>query len=85
MRRRRTLPGAQPAILSLDSGLQLERSVAQGARLLTLEPRAYYVYIPYRDQSALPVFDSGLPDPNFVALFRANRYAGYDRLETRTT
>lgn len=67
-------------ILSLDSGLQLERSVAQGARLVTLEPRAYYVYIPYRDQSALPVFDSGLPDPNFVALFRANRYAGFDRL-----
>jgi len=67
-------------ILSLDSGLQLERLVAGGARLLTLEPRAYYVYIPYRDQSALPVFDSGLPDPNFVALFRPNRYAGFDRL-----
>ncbi|HMI36301.1 MAG TPA: LPS-assembly protein LptD, partial [Steroidobacteraceae bacterium] len=67
-------------ILSLDSGLRLERIAADGARLLTLEPRAYYVYIPYRDQSALPVFDSGLPDPNFVALFRPNRYAGYDRL-----
>jgi LPS-assembly protein len=67
-------------ILSLDSGLRLERIAAGGARLLTLEPRAYYVYIPYRDQSALPVFDSGLPDPNFVALFRPNRYAGYDRL-----
>jgi LPS-assembly protein len=73
-------PARSLPILSLDSGLQLERSVAQGARLVTLEPRAYYVYIPYRDQTALPVFDSGLPDPNIVALFRANRYAGYDRL-----
>ena len=73
-------PARSLPILSLDSGLRLERGVAQGARLVTLEPRAYYVYIPYRDQSALPVFDSGLPDPNFVALFRANRYTGYDRL-----
>jgi LPS-assembly protein len=73
-------PSRSLPILSLDSGLRLERFVADGARLLTLEPRAYYVYIPYRDQSALPVFDSGLPDPNFVALFRPNRYAGYDRL-----
>jgi LPS-assembly protein len=75
-----TTPSRSLPILSLDSGLQLERTSANGARLVTLEPRAYYVYIPYRDQSALPLFDSGLPDPNFVALFRANRYSGFDRL-----
>ena len=69
----RTLP-----VLTIDSGVQLERSDAR--RLVTLEPRLYYVYIPYRDQSALPDFDSGLPDPNFVSLFRANRYTGLDRI-----
>jgi LPS-assembly protein len=69
----RTLP-----VLTIDSGVQLERSDAR--RLVTLEPRLYYVYIPYRDQSMLPAFDSGLPDPNFVSLFRANRYTGLDRI-----
>jgi LPS-assembly protein len=69
----RTLP-----IISIDSGMQFERSDAY--RVITLEPRLYYVYIPYRDQSQLPDFDAGLPDPNFVSLFRANRYAGLDRI-----
>ncbi|MFM2287167.1 MAG: hypothetical protein RL684_310, partial [Pseudomonadota bacterium] len=65
-------------IITVDSGMQFERTDTR--RLITLEPRLYYVYIPYRDQSALPVFDSGLPDPNFVSLFRANRYSGLDRI-----
>ncbi len=65
-------------VLTIDSAMQLERSDAR--RLVTLEPRLYYVYIPYRDQSSLPDFDSGLPDPNFVSLFRANRYTGLDRI-----
>jgi LPS-assembly protein len=65
-------------ILSLDSGMQFERNDA--ARVVTLEPRLYFVYIPYRDQQQLPVFDAGLPDPNYVSLFRANRYAGLDRI-----
>jgi len=66
---------------TFDAGLQLEKSVGtDGSRQLTLEPRLLYVNIPYRDQSALPVFDSGIPDPNFVSLFRTNRYVGGDRL-----
>jgi LPS-assembly protein len=74
-------PSRSLPILSLDSALELERTSGRAEeRLVTLEPRIQYVYIPYRDQSALPVFDSGLPDPNFVALFRANRYAGLDRI-----
>jgi LPS-assembly protein len=74
-------PSRSLPILTLDSAVQLERySGSGGARLVTLEPRINYVYIPYRDQSMLPVFDSGLPDPNFVSLFRANRYSGFDRI-----
>ncbi len=46
----------------------------------TLEPRLYYVYIPYRDQSKIPVFDSGLADFNFAQVFTENRYSGYDRI-----
>jgi len=67
--------------LSLDTGLVLERAAgSKGDRLQTLEPRALFLYVPYRDQDELPVFDSGLPDLNLVQLFRTNRYVGADRI-----
>ena len=46
----------------------------------TLEPRVVYTYVPYRDQSTLPVFDTGLPDLNLIQLFRTERYVGGDRI-----
>ncbi|NJO12866.1 MAG: LPS-assembly protein LptD [Gammaproteobacteria bacterium] len=36
--------------------------------------------MPFREQTDLPVFDTGLPDLNLVQLFRRNRYVGADRL-----
>ena len=39
-----------------------------------------YVYIPYRNQSRLPVFDSATPDLNTIELFRPNRFVGIDRI-----
>ena len=73
----RTLP-----IFSIDSGVVLERDTSMFGRSLTqtLEPRLFYSYIPFRDQSRLPVFDSALPDPNFVTLFQENLYSGNDRI-----
>lgn len=72
----RTLP-----ILSLDGGLQFERSSgSRGQRRMTLEPRLMYLYVPYRDQSQLPVFDTAEPDLNWIELFRTNRYSGIDRI-----
>ncbi len=72
----RSLPFA-----SLDAGLVFERTAgSHGQRRMTLEPRALYLYTPYRDQSQLPLFDTGLPDLNLVQLFRANRYVGADRV-----
>jgi LPS-assembly protein len=82
-----TLPGAPTSLsrtlplASVDSGLVFEReSGSQGQRTLTLEPRVQYLYVPYRDQNALPVFDTALPDLNPVQLFRINRYVGADRV-----
>ena len=67
--------------LSAETGLVLEREAGSGGtRLQTLEPRALFLYVPYRDQDDLPVFDSGLPDLNLVQLFRTNRYVGPDRV-----
>lgn len=74
-------PGRTVPILSLDGGLQFERdSGRRGQRRMTLEPRLMYLYVPYRNQSDLPVFDTAEPDLNWVELFRTNRYVGTDRI-----
>jgi LPS-assembly protein len=67
--------------VSLDSGLVFER----GARLFgesltqTLEPRLFYVYVPYRNQDHIPLFDTTLADFNYPQLFTENRFIGGDR------
>jgi LPS-assembly protein len=68
-------------VASLDSGFFLERDFNfRGSRYLqTLEPRAYYVYAPYRDQSDLPVFDTAPLDLSFAQIFTENQFIGGDR------
>ena len=65
--------------LGVEGGLRFER-VTEGGSLQTLEPRAYYLYVPFRDQDALPLFDAGEPDFDFTQLFARNRYSGEDRV-----
>lgn len=69
-------------ILSLDGGLFLERTARYFGHdfLQTLEPRAYYVYIPYKNQAGLPVFDTALRDLSLDQLFSENQYSGVDRV-----
>lgn len=73
----RTLP-----IFSIDGGLTLERDTEWfgNALVQTLEPRAYYVYAPHRDQRHIPIFDTGLASFNYAQMFTENRYAGGDRI-----
>lgn len=73
----RTLP-----MVSLDSGLELDRTASIGGRdyTQTLEPRFFYLYVPYRNQDTIPLFDSAVPDLSFYNLFRENRYIGADRI-----
>jgi LPS-assembly protein len=74
-------PTRSAPILSLDTGLVLERAAgSHGQRLQTFEPRLLYLYVPFREQDDLPVFDTALPDLNLVQLFRTNRYVGADRV-----
>ncbi len=69
-------------ITSLDAGLVFERDSRLFGRdvVQTLEPRAFYVYIPYRDQTRIPAFDTAVDDYNFAQLFSENRYLGHDRI-----
>ncbi len=84
---RHTAPGAPQApsrtlpIASFDTGVTLERTAGRGgSHLITIEPRVMYLYVPYRNQNDLPIFDTGLPDLEPVELFRTNRYVGADRV-----
>jgi LPS-assembly protein len=69
-------------ILSLESGLVFDREIEWFGRgsEQTLEPKLFYAYIPFRDQSDLPNFDSAVAELNYAQLFTENIYSGYDRI-----
>ena len=69
-------------ISSVDTSVVFERdwNIAGQNFVQTLEPRAFYVYVPYRNQSKAPVFDTAVDDFNFGQLFSVNRYLGNDRI-----
>ena len=76
-----TSPSRSLPFAALDAGLLLERPAVDGrVQRITLEPRLLYLWTPYRDQDDLPVFDTRVPDLNFVQLFRGERYVGADRV-----
>jgi LPS-assembly protein len=69
-------------LASLDAGLVFERPahwLGDDVRQ-TLEPRIYYAYVPYRNQTSLPNFDSADADFNFAQLFTENSFTGGDRI-----
>ena len=67
--------------MSLDGGLVFERDGAWfgDAVRQTIEPRIFYVYAPFRNQSQIPLFDTGLPAFSYAQIFNENRFAGGDR------
>lgn len=46
----------------------------------TLEPQAYYTYIPFRDQNSIPLFDTTLNTLTYDQLFVYNLFSGIDRI-----
>lgn len=78
-------PTRSAPILSLDSGLIFDRPLQAewlgvSAGTQTLEPRLFYLYVPYRNQDDIPLFDSADMDRDYDWLFRRNRFVGADRL-----
>ncbi|VVC75053.1 LPS-assembly protein LptD [Aquicella siphonis] len=69
-------------ILDIASGIALERNVSffSHAFQQTLEPQVYYTYIPYRNQSSIPVFDTTVNTLTYDQLFNYNRFTGLDRI-----
>jgi LPS-assembly protein len=78
----RTRAGRVIPSVSIDSAWSLDRETRAFGRDLTqtLEPRLLYAYTPWRDQSALPNFDSAALDFNATTVFSDNIFSGIDRV-----
>lgn len=64
-------------IVSLDSGLTVERNYTH--LIHSISPRAYFLYVPFEDQSKLPNFDTSHQTFSYDNLFSENRFTGLDR------
>lgn len=69
-------------LFDIDTGLYFDRdtSVWGESYTQTLEPRLYYLYVPYENQSNLPDFDSTLYTLTYDQLFQNNRFSSVDRI-----
>ncbi|CAM3799106.1 LPS-assembly protein LptD [Pseudomonas reidholzensis] len=69
-------------VFSVDSGLYFDRNTQWFGKNYrqTLEPRLFYLNVPYEDQKDIPVFDTGESYFNYSSLFRDNRFTGSDRI-----
>ncbi len=67
---------------SVDTGLTFERYQKWMGQSFTqtLEPRLFYLNVPYHDQTPVPVYDSAYMIFNMDQLFRMNRFSGIDRV-----
>ena len=71
---------------SLDSALAFERDASElkgffgRDMLLTMEPRAFYVYTPYQSQAQTPLFDTADAGFGVSQIFSENTFIGNDRV-----
>lgn len=68
---------------SVDGGMFFDRTFNFFGNNLTqtLEPRAFYSYTPFHDQSMIPIYDTRLMDLNMYNIFSENQFIGYDRIQ----
>ena len=66
----------------INSGVNFERDFAFMGNdyRQTLVPQVQYLYIPYQNQSEIGTYDTTSLQQDYYALFRDNRYSGYDRI-----
>ncbi|MBP6596719.1 MAG: LPS assembly protein LptD [Arenimonas sp.] len=76
-------PSRSVPVSSLDAGVYFDREFSWGdgggSLLQTLEPRLFYLNVPYRDQDDLPLFDTQPLTFSWPGMFRENRFGGADR------
>lgn len=70
-------------LYDLDTGLYFDRQVSVGTQdyTQTLEPRLYYLYVPYVNQNNFPLFDTSANTSwTYNSLFSNDRFIGVDRI-----
>lgn len=69
-------------MFDIDSGLYFDRdfTFADNNYVQTLQPRLFYLNVPYQDQNNIPIFDTSLQTFNYDSLFSTNRFNGIDRI-----
>jgi len=69
-------------IIDVDSGMYFEKSMKFKNKKYTqtLEPRLFYLYVPYKNQNDIPEFDTSLQPFGYNQLFLTNRFSGIDRI-----
>lgn len=69
-------------IIDVDSGLYFDKNmhIGQTDYTQTLEPRVFYLYVPYQNQNDIPLFDTSIEPFSYTQLFQTNRYNGIDRI-----
>jgi len=74
-------PTRTTPIFDVDAGLIFERDahLFGSDYTQTLEPRVYYLRVPYRNQDDLPLFDTRSLTFDFWQLFTTNSFSGADR------
>lgn len=74
-------PTRSVPVMSLDAGAFFEREFdwRDSGYIQTLEPRLFYLNVPYEDQDDLPLFDTRPLTFGWPGLFRTNRFSGGDR------
>ncbi len=74
-------PSRGTPIFDVDAGAYFERDATWFGKpfINTLEPRLFYLRVPYRDQSDIPIFDTQEFTFGYAQLFRTNSFSGADR------
>lgn len=75
--RTRALP-----IVDVNGGLYFDRTFKfnNSDYIQTLEPRLFYLYVPYENQDDYPDYDTQLLPFSVNQLYSVNRFTGYDRI-----
>ncbi|MGL5303561.1 MAG: LPS assembly protein LptD [Aeromonas sp.] len=73
----RTLP-----VFRLKGGLNFDRPLSwyDGKGTQTLEPEFQYLYVPYKNQDEIGIYDTTTTRQDYYSLFSDRRYAGLDRI-----
>ena len=76
-----TSPSRDQPIFSVDAGSYFDRETTVKGKeyLQTIEPRLFYLNVPYTNQDDMPLFDTQPLTFSWGQLFRDNRYSGADR------